>query len=187
VLIGGHYFVVNQRKKLKIIVDIGWGYFKNRSMSMAKDQRSLFTSHQVVEKKVAKCLYPVIAKSLALFGRLLLRGPCYFAVCLAILAGTAGCSWTDKSGTHHLIVGLGFGIITTTNCTGVEVRDSQVLGAAVEADGAGIGWMRHHRVAINPTLASNVVISIKANPCSLTVKNFDPYSTVTNKPTKENN
>lgn len=91
-----------------------------------------------------------------------------------------GCSWTDSSGTHHLIVGVGFGVITTTNRAGVEVRDSRVLGAEVDPDGGGIGWMRHHRVAIDPALASNVVVSVKASPFGLTVKNFDPYSVNTN-------
>jgi hypothetical protein len=96
--------------------------------------------------------------------------------CLLCLLAT-GCSWTDKSGTHHLIVGIGFGIITTTNRAGVEVFDSHVLGAEAGPNGFGVGLLRHHRVAIDPALASNVVVSVNANPFSLTVKNFDPYST----------
>jgi hypothetical protein len=92
----------------------------------------------------------------------------------------SGCSWTDSGGTHHLIVGLGFGIITTTNRSGVEVRDSRVLGGEIGPDGVGLGWMQHHRVAIDPAVASNVVISIKASRMGITVKNFDPYSSNTN-------
>jgi hypothetical protein len=92
----------------------------------------------------------------------------------------AGCSWSDRSGTHHLIVGIGFGVITTTNRPGVEVWDSRVLGGEIGPDGAGMGWLQHHQVAIDPALASNVVVSVKANPFSLTVKNFDPYSVNTN-------
>ena len=99
-------------------------------------------------------------------------------VLLALIA--TGCSWTDKSGTHHLIVGVGFGVITTTNGAGVEVLDSRVIGAELGPNGAGLGLMQHHRVAINPALASNVVISVKSSPFALTVKNFDPYSTNTN-------
>ena len=95
------------------------------------------------------------------------------ALCLAVFSG---CCWTDKHGTHHLIVGLGFGVITTTNRVGVDVRDSRILGAEIGPDGVGVGWAQHHRVAIDPAMASNVVVSIKANPFGLTVKNFDPYS-----------
>ena len=86
-----------------------------------------------------------------------------------------GCSWTDQSGTHHLIVGLGFGIVTTTNRPGVDVYDSAVLGAAIGPDGGGIGWMRHHRVQIDPDTASNVVISIKSTPGNLTITNYAPF------------
>ena len=100
---------------------------------------------------------------------------------LLLLAGVGGCSWTDKHGTHHLIVGVGFAVVTTTNCAGVEVIDSRSLGLTAGPQGAGVGFIQHHRVAIDPVLTSNVVVSIKANPFDLTVKTFDPYSTqVTN-------
>jgi len=92
----------------------------------------------------------------------------------------SGCSWTDAGGTHHLIVGVGFGVITTTNRPGVEVRDSRFLGGEIGPDGAGVGWVQHHHVAIDPALASNVVVSVNASPFALTVKNFDPYSANTN-------
>lgn len=87
---------------------------------------------------------------------------------------STGCSWTDRHGTHHLIVGLGFGLVTTTNRPGVNVYDARVLGAAAGPDGAGVGWMQHHRVQIDPARASNVVISIHARPGGLTVTNFEP-------------
>ena len=98
---------------------------------------------------------------------------------------SSGCAWTDAGGTHHLIVGIGFGVITTTNRTGVDVLDSRVLGAEIGPDGIGVGWMRHHRVAIDPALASNVVVSVKVNSFGLTVTNFDPYPIETHKPTRE--
>lgn len=91
-----------------------------------------------------------------------------------------GCSWTDKGGTHHLVVGIGFGVITTTNCPGVDVYDSRVLGGEFGPNGVGLGWMQHHRVTIDPALASNVVVSIKSSHLGITVKNFDPYQTNTN-------
>ncbi len=104
-------------------------------------------------------------------------GKCHKAaswLALALLLGLSGCSWTDRRGTHHLIVGIGFGIITTTNTAGVEVSDSSVLGLLAGQEGAGAGWMRHHRVVIDPALASNAVISVKSSPGRLTIKNFDP-------------
>ena len=98
------------------------------------------------------------------------------ALALLLCLGTVtGCSWTDKHGTHHLIVGVGFGLITTTNRPGVDVYESAVLGAAAGPDGAGIGWMRHHRVQIDPEMASNVVISIKSTPGKLTITNYAPF------------
>jgi hypothetical protein len=93
---------------------------------------------------------------------------------VALLLG--GCAWTDKSGTHHLIVGIGFGVITTTNRPGVDVWDSHVLGAEAGPSGFGVGWMGHNRVVLDPVLASNVVVSIQARHFGVTVKNFDPYS-----------
>ena len=50
------------------------------------------------------------------------------------VAGDAGCSWTDKNGTHHLIVGIGFGVVTTTNRAGVDVYDARVLGGEIGPD-----------------------------------------------------
>ena len=97
-----------------------------------------------------------------------------FLICLAIADGT-GCSWTDKGGTHHLIVGLG--VITTTNRTGVEVRDSRILGGEFGPDAIGLGWLEHHRTAIDPAIASNVVISVHASGLNVTIKNFDLYGT----------
>lgn len=106
--------------------------------------------------------------------RLKFHIPAGLCLCVAYSV-LCGCSWTDSSGTHHLIVGVGFGIITTTNKPGLEVQDSHVLGAEGGLEGAGIGWIQHHRIIIDPALASNVVVSVNANPFGLMVKNFDPY------------
>ena len=76
-------------------------------------------------------------------------------------------------------MGIGFGIITSTNRVGVEVRDSRILGAAIGYDWAAAGWMQHHSVFLDPEKASNVVVSIKRNPLRLEVKNFDPFATNT--------
>jgi len=87
------------------------------------------------------------------------------------MAGGTGCSWTDKGGTHHRIVGIG--VITITNRLGVEVRDSRIPGGEFAQDGVGLGWMEDHRTAIDPSVASNVVISVKASGLNVTIQNFD--------------
>jgi hypothetical protein len=131
----------------------------------------------VILPPVLKKEVPVVSLSSAVLG----------IGALALVA--SGCSWTDKIGTHHLIVGIGFAVVTSTNRTGVEIRDDQALGLMVGPDSGGVGWMRHHRVVIDPERASNTVVSVKATPFSLTIKNFDPYSTQPKNPkqTKEGN
>lgn len=101
-----------------------------------------------------------------------------FAIGLITLL--TSCAWTDKNGTHQLIVGVGFGIVTTKNDPGVDIMDSRILGVEIGSFGGGLGWLQHHRVVIDPDLASNVIVSINGNPLGLTVKNFNPYSTALN-------
>ena len=99
------------------------------------------------------------------------------AVLPALLLVSAGC-WTDKHGTRHrLIVGIGFGVITTTNQPGVEVSDSRVLGLQLGPDMVGAGYLSRHRVVIDPEIASNVVVSVKANPFDFTVTHYDRNAT----------
>ena len=104
----------------------------------------------------------------------------YGAICLGFFAVSSlfltSCTWSDGSGTHHLIVGVGFGIITTTNRAGVDVQDFRTIGAEFGSQGVGLGLMRHHRVNIEPG-ASNVVVSVKSTPFGLSVSNFDPFAT----------
>jgi hypothetical protein len=109
-----------------------------------------------------------------IFARLLLG--------FVMVVSVAGCSWTDNYGTHHLIIGVGFGVITATNSPGVDVYDTRILGASVEPDGAGVGWMQHNRVEINPNLASNVVISVKSISGGVEIKNYpvNLYNSKTN-------
>jgi hypothetical protein len=97
-------------------------------------------------------------------------------ISILIAGWMTSCSWTDTGGTHHLIVGIGFGIITTTNRPGVDVQASRILGAEIAPGTVGVGWMEHHYTAIDPVLASNVVISTKGRGVNITIKNFDPYS-----------
>jgi hypothetical protein len=72
-------------------------------------------------------------------------------------------------------VGIGFGIINSTNRAGVEVVDSRVLGGQVGPDRLSVGLMRSHSVVLDPALASNIVLSVKSDPRGLTIRNFDPY------------
>jgi hypothetical protein len=103
---------------------------------------------------------------------------CGLATYVALAALTVmllgGCSWTDVHGTHHLIVGLGFGVLTTKNSGGVGALNGQVLGATAWSDGVAVGWIQHHSVIIDPVLASNAVVSINAASFGITITNFQP-------------
>ena len=68
------------------------------------------------------------------------------------MAGRMDCSWTDKGYTYHLIVDIGFGVITTISA-GVEVCESRILGGEFD-HGVSLGWMEHHRTAIDPATDS---------------------------------
>jgi hypothetical protein len=94
------------------------------------------------------------------------------ALILLCCLSASGCSWTDKQGTHYLIAGIGFGLITTTNRPGVDVYDARVLGAVAGPDGGGVGLVGCHRVQLDPAVASNVVVSVKADLGGLSVKNY---------------
>jgi hypothetical protein len=119
--------------------------------------------------------------NLKMLGKSRLAG-CYRIVLsmLTVSLVTAGCSWTDKGGTHHLIVGIGFGVITTTNAPGVSVYESHVIGGELGPNFASLGWMQHHRVELDPSLTNNVVISINSHRYGLTVTNFNPNELYTN-------
>jgi hypothetical protein len=91
---------------------------------------------------------------------------------LAVLAGVAGCVWHDKGGTHHLILGLGYTIVTTTNRPGVEVCETSGVGLTAAQGFTGLGWQRQHRVTIDPQVASNLVLSVQSKPGQLLIKNY---------------
>jgi hypothetical protein len=113
---------------------------------------------------------------------------CLYLVAAIAAIAVAGCSWSDSHGTHHLIVGVGFGVITTTNRPGVDVYDTRILGVSAGPDGVGAGWMQHHSVKINPNLASNAVISVKSISGGLEIKNYPinwTDSTTTNQTKKQ--
>lgn len=85
----------------------------------------------------------------------------------------SGCAWTDDSGIRHtLIVGLGY--VSQASSSGINVSDVGALGVAYD-QGLGIGLVRNRRVGIDPNIATNAIISIKATPFSLNVKNINPY------------
>lgn len=101
-------------------------------------------------------------------------------LCIVLSLGLTSCSWTDRGGTHHLIVGIGFGLITTTNCPGVQVNESRVIGAEFGRNFSGIGLLQHHRVELDSSLTNNVVVSINSRRGSLAVTNFNPNELYTN-------
>ena len=95
-----------------------------------------------------------------------------------IMTSMIGCTWQGPNGTNHLIFGVGFVLITTTNKAGLDARQTTGIGALAGSEGVGLGFMSYHRVMIDPEAASNVVVSIKTHPGSMTVKNFDSFSTI---------
>lgn len=104
--------------------------------------------------------------------------PLWCLLAALITAVATGCSWSDGHGTHHLIVGIGFGLISTTNRPGVDVTDVHALGLTAGRAVVGAGWVHQRAVVIDPKLASNVVISIASTPGNLTVKNFAVESAI---------
>ena len=92
----------------------------------------------------------------------------------------AGCTWVDKGGTHYLVLGLGVGIMTSTNAPGVQVSESRILGAEFGPHLSGIGLLQSYRVEIDPSLTNNVVVSINALNGGLNVKNFNSQEAYTN-------
>jgi hypothetical protein len=104
----------------------------------------------------------------------------HYSLCLILLCAlsSGGCSWTNKSGTHYLIVGIGFGVITTTNRPGIDVFNTRIAGMAIAPSGVDLGLMNRHRVEIDPVFASNVVLSVKLSTGNLTIKNYAVESNV---------
>lgn len=98
-----------------------------------------------------------------------------------LLLAVTGCSWRDKNGTSHTVV-VGFGIVSTVDQPGVCAQDCKALGVVVGRSGVNAGLVQTHRVSIDPNEATNAIIQVHSTPLSLTVKNFDPYSS---SPTKK--
>jgi len=100
---------------------------------------------------------------------------------LLLLGGVVGCSWSDKYGTHHLVIGIGFGEFTSnTNNPAVQVSESRIAGAELGPGFSGLGLIQHHRVEIAPDLTNNIVIKINSHHGVLSVTNFNPHETFTN-------
>ena len=116
---------------------------------------------------VHRILKPMAA---ARFGRVALR--VRWVLCLFALAALGvGCSWRSKDGTRHALI-LGIGLVSTSNQPGVAVTDIRCAGLLAGTQCAGAGVLQFHSVAINPTQASNTVVSIRSQPFSLRVTNW---------------
>ena len=94
----------------------------------------------------------------------------------SLLIGCSGVPIHSQSGTTHYVI-LGLGVVSLREQKGVSVTDGGALGLIAGRSGLTAGIGQQHDVRIDPTMASNVVISISATPFSLTVTNFDPYWT----------
>jgi hypothetical protein len=100
-----------------------------------------------------------------------------FAACA--LALVTGCSWTDRHGTRHVAI-VGFGIVSVTNQQGALVQDVRGIGLVVD-ESVNLGLVQRHRVEIDPNYATNLVVSVKATPLGLVLKNFEAnYSSAMN-------
>lgn len=89
--------------------------------------------------------------------------PIVFLMCLAITSGT-GCSWTDKSGTHHLLViGLGVVSVNQTNPTAATVMSTHALGVTASSDGFIAGYSSIFITSV-PVGADDVRIEASQRP-----------------------
>ena len=99
---------------------------------------------------------------------------CLAGFVVALTAGMlAGCTWTDRRGVQHTLI-IGVGHVSRVATNGMTALDVRALGFVCDP-GVHLGLVQTHQVEIDPNVASNAVISIKASPFSLTVKNFNPY------------
>lgn len=102
--------------------------------------------------------------------RMVRRRSGLLAVIPLVGAVLCGCSWTDRRGPHHLV--LGFGIVTSTNEVGVEVPDTRVMGER--------GWTGRVRCGIraapprgdHPAMSFNVILTVCSTSSSLMVSNL---------------
>jgi hypothetical protein len=70
---------------------------------------------------------------------------------------------------HALILGVGFCSYGSTN----GVNASDVRGIGIVADrGLTVGIAQRHEIAIDPSIASNAVVSFRATPFSMTFTNW---------------
>ena len=138
--------------------------FGHTRIAISQQNKGVFPKRRIL---------PVFARPLKFIVR-----PVVLSTLLAAFAG--GCTWTDKGGTHYLVLGLGIGVMTSTNAPGVQVSESRILGAEISPHLSGVGLLQSHRVEIDPSLTNNVVVSVNSHNGFLTVSNFNPYETYTN-------
>ena len=99
------------------------------------------------------------------------------AIFLALLGclTTQGCSWTTKDGTIHTLV-IGAGYLRTRTEPGVSVANATLLGLAAGPEISGAGFLYHHQVSIDPAVATNLMLSVKATPFRLQLTNISPLN-----------
>ncbi len=97
-----------------------------------------------------------------------------FLFALLALGLVSGCTWTSSNGSRHTII-LGIGYVSHAEAKGISASDLSTLGITCE-NGISAGYARNHRVEIDPNTAPNAIVSVKARPFSLEVKNANPFS-----------
>lgn len=87
----------------------------------------------------------------------------WFISCLAF-AGGPGCSWTDRSGTRHvLIVGVGVVSVNNSKPSAATVTRANALGIAADQGGVAAGYSSRFTTSV-PEGAEDVRIEASQRP-----------------------
>ena len=88
----------------------------------------------------------------------------FILLSLIALGGTGCLAWTDKSGTHHMVV-VGLGVMSVNNSkpTAASVTRLQMLGLAAGEEGVVAGYSSRFTTAV-PDGAEDVRIEASQRP-----------------------
>jgi hypothetical protein len=90
--------------------------------------------------------------------------PTWTILCLIIAGGTGCCSWTDKSGTRHvLIVGVGIVSVNDSTPTAATVTRAHALGLTADQGGIAAGYSSSFTTAV-PAGVEDVRIEASQHP-----------------------
>lgn len=93
----------------------------------------------------------------------------FHAGCARDIHGTAW-GWTATNGVQHAMI-LGFGWVSLTNGP-ASALDVKAAGLVLDR-GISAGFVQRHEISIDPERASNIVVSIRSTPFSMSVRHWD--------------